>query len=244
MRFVAVEGGFPLGDKGAREMKRYSLAEVLIATLALLFSAGCAKAPSSVEAADENSQQLPFDQGSGHGWFGSRSPAQVTIPAGTPLEVRMQSSVSSATASAGQEFEAVLDEPLVVNGKTVAARGADVTGRVIAARHSGRLHDPGYLRITLSSITLNGKAVPVETSSIFVQGGSHEKRDWAMIGGGTAGGALIGGLAGGGKGALIGSAIGAAGGTTAAYASGKKEVGISVERRLVFRLTQPLVTQG
>ena len=216
-------------------MKRYSVAEVLIATLALLFSAGCAKAPSSVEAADENSQQLPFDQGSGHG---------VTIPAGTPLEVRMQSSVSSATASAGQEFEAVLDEPLVVNGKTVAARGADVTGRVIAARHSGRLHDPGYLRITLSSITLNGKAVPVETSSIFVQGGSHEKRDWAMIGGGTAGGALIGGLAGGGKGALIGSAIGAAGGTTAAYASGKKEVGISVERRLVFRLTQPLVTQS
>ena len=144
-------------------MKRYSLAEVLIATLALLFSAGCAKAPSSVEAADENSQQLPFDQGSGHGWFGSRSPVQVTIPAGTPLEVRMQSSVSSATASAGQEFEAVLDEPLVVNGKTVAARGADVTGRVIAARHSGRLHDPGYLRITLSSITLNGKAVPVES---------------------------------------------------------------------------------
>jgi len=220
-------------------MKRYSLAEVLIATLALLFGAGCAKAPSSVEAADENSQQLPFDQGSGHGWFGSRSPVQVTIPAGTPLEVRMQSSVSSATASAGQEFEAVLDEPLVVNGKTVAARGVDVTGPVIAARHSGRLHDPGYLRITL-----NGKAVPVETSSIFVQGGSHEKRDWAMIGGGTAGGALIGGLAGGGKGALIGSAIGAAGGTTAAYASGKKEVGISVERRLVFRLTQPLVTQG
>src|SRR5437763_1261898 len=130
MRFVAFEGVFPLGDKRAREMKRYSLAKVLIAAWALLF------------------------------------------------------------------------------------------------------------------ISLNGKAVPVETSSIFVQGGSHEKRNWAMIGGGTAGGALIGGLAGGGKGALIGSAIGAAGGTTAAYASGKKEVGISVERRLVFRLTQPLVTQG
>src|SRR5438105_6997289 len=98
MRFIAFEGVLPLGDKRVVEMKRYSLAEVLIATLALLFSAGCAKAPSSVEAADENSQQLPFDQGSGHGWFGSRSPVQVIIPAGTPLEVRMQSSVSSATA--------------------------------------------------------------------------------------------------------------------------------------------------
>src|SRR5436853_180437 len=115
MPFVAFEGVLPLGDYGVREMKRYLVLKVLTATLALLFSAGCAKAPSSVEAADENSQQLPFDQGSGHGWFGSRAPAQVTIPAGTPLEVRMQSSVSSATASAGQEFEAVLDEPLVVN---------------------------------------------------------------------------------------------------------------------------------
>ena len=225
-------------------MKRYSLAAVLIATLALLLSAGCSKSPSSVEAADGTSQSLPFDQDKSHSWFGSKLPAQLTIPAGTPLEVRMQSSLSSSTASAGQEFEAVLDEPLIVNGQTVAARGADITGRVIAARHSGRLHDPGYLRLTLSSITINGKALTVETSSIFVQGSSHEKRNWAMIGGSTAGGALIGGLAGGGKGALIGSAIGAAGGTTAAYATGKKEVGISAERRLVFRLTQPLVTQS
>ena len=128
-------------------MKRYSLAAVLIATLALLLSAGCSKSPSSVEAADGTSQQLPFDQDKGHGWFGGRSPVQLTVPAGTPLEVRMQSSLSSSTASAGQEFEAVLDEPLIVNGQTVAARGADITGRVIAARHSGRLHDPGYLRL-------------------------------------------------------------------------------------------------
>ena len=197
-----------------------------------------------MEAADENSQQLPFDQGSGHGWFGSRSPAQVTIPAGTPLEVRMQSSVSSATASAGQEFEAVLDEPLVVNGKTVAARGADVTGRVIAARHSGRLHDPGYLRITLISLNLHGQAMPVHTSSVFVQAGSHKKRNWALIGGGSGAGALIGALTGGGKGALIGGAIGAGAGTGAALATGKKDVGIAAERRLTFRLTEPLVTHG
>src|SRR5437660_10098575 len=167
MRFVVVKGVFPLGVYSVREMKRYSVAEVLIATLALLFSVGCAKAPSSVEAADENSQQLPFDQGSGHGWFGSKSPVQVTIPAGTPLEVRMQSSVSSATASAGQEFEAVLDEPVVVSGKIVAARGADVTGRVIAAGHAGRRHDHGYLRITLSSMTVTRNAVQEERSSVL-----------------------------------------------------------------------------
>jgi len=51
-------------------------------------------------------------------------------------------------------------------------------------------------------------------------------------------------LAGGGKGALIGSMIGAAGGTGTAYATGKKDVGFSSERRLTFRLTQPLRMQG
>jgi len=165
---------------------------------------------------------------------------ELSIPRGTPIYVRLQESISSRTAQAGQSFSAVLDEPLVVNGQTVAASGAQVSGHVIAARESGRLHNAGYLRLTLSSIMLNGKSVPMQTSSIFIQGGSYKKRNLAYIGGGTGGGAVIGALVGGGKGALIGSAIGAAGGTTAAYATGKKEVGFAAERRLGFRLSQPL----
>src|SRR5437588_3128756 len=73
------------------------------------------------------------------------------IPAGTPIAVRMQSLVSSASAQSGQRFEAVLDEPLVVDGHTVAPAGTAVSGRVVAAKKSGRLHNPGYLRLTLVS---------------------------------------------------------------------------------------------
>jgi hypothetical protein len=168
-------------------------------------------------------------------------PEQIVIPSGTAITVRLQSSVSSATSHAGDEFDATLDQPLVVDGKTVAAEGTQVTGRVLAARHSGRLRHPGYLRIALSSLTLNGKAVPVRSSSVSIAGGSHKRRNLAWIGGGTGGGALIGAIASGGTGALIGSAIGAAGGTSAAFITGKKDVGFSAERRLTFRLTR-LVT--
>lgn len=207
--------------------------KVLLGTLLVLAGlvAGCSVGaqPSSVAADTPASQQLPFAEGKA-----------LVVPANTAIYVRLQQSISSATAQSGQNFSAVLDEPLVVDGQTLAPKDAAVTGKIVAARESGHLHNAGYLRITLSSITLNGKTMPLQTNSVFVSGGSYKKRNLAFIGGGAGGGALLGALVGGGKGAAIGSTIGAAGGTSAAYATGKKEVGFVAERRLGFRLTQPL----
>ena len=209
--------------------------------------AGCGSMSNNPQAAtpatDSADQNAPFSSESKLGSLFSSKPA-INIPAGTVLGVTMQSSVSSATAGSGDHFEAVIDEPVVINGKTVIPKGASATGRVVAAKSSGRLKDPGYLRLTLESVTIDGKDVPVTTSTLFVQGGSHKKRDWALIGGGTAGGALIGGLAGGPKGALIGSAVGAGAGTGVAYGTGKKDVTIPAERHIGFRLTQAIETKG
>jgi hypothetical protein len=183
-------------------------------------------------ASDTSAQQLPFTENA----------KAETVPPGTTIYVRLQQPLSSATAQVGQEFSAVLDEPLVVDNQTVVANGAAVTGKVVAARESGHLHNAGYIRITLVSITVNGKPVPIETNSVFAGGGSYKKRDLTFIGGGAGGGALIGALAGGGKGAAIGTVLGGAGGTAAAYATGQKEVGFRPEQRIGFRLTQPLNT--
>ncbi len=77
-----------------------------------------------------------------------------------------------------------------------------------------------------------------------MKGGSHKKRNLGVIGGGAGAGALIGGITGGGVGAAVGSAIGGGGGTAVAYGTGKKDVAFGVERRLTFKLTQPLSVQG
>jgi hypothetical protein len=216
---------------------------MLIGFLAALCLAGCSgglveHTGAAVPPADTGSRQLPFAQD-------ARTVAiEGSLPAGTPIAIRLRSSISSATASAGDRFNAVLDDNLQVDGKTLAAKGTQIMGRVVAARRSGHLHAPGYLRITLATISLNGKHIPLQTSSIFVQSRSHRQRNLAMIGGGAGAGALFGGLAADGKGALIGTALGAAGGTATAYATGKKEVRLGVERRLTFRLVQPLVMKG
>ncbi len=167
----------------------------------------------------------------------------IEIPSGTALSVRLQSSISSASAQPGDRFHAVLNSPLRVHGQTLAPSGSEVIGKVIAAEHSGRLEHPGMLQLELDSIQVEGRNVAIRTSRITAKGASHKKRNLAWIGGGAGGGALLGGLMGGGKGALIGSAAGAGAGTATAAATGKHDVAFNVEHQLTFQLRQPVVIQ-
>ena len=92
------------------------------------------------------------------------------LPPGTLLTVRVETQISSDLAGEEGTFAGVVDEPVVTDGKTAVPRGATVTGRIEAARASDGGRGRGYIRLTLDTITIAGKTLPLRTSSLFVHG--------------------------------------------------------------------------
>jgi hypothetical protein len=159
--------------------------------------------------------------------------ANAAIPAGTHATVRLNTSLSSATAHKDQVWSGTLTHDIVAHGKVLAKSGESVRGKVTYVNRSGRLHKPGELSLRLTSV----KGRIVYSSRVTRQGKSHTTSNVTKIGGGAAAGAVIGGLAGGGKGAAIGTVAGAGAGTGVAAATGKEEVTIPSESVLTFTIT-------
>jgi hypothetical protein len=146
------------------------------AAASLSLATACSRQVITPGSANTGSSQLPFDRVSESSGISPTGEFIFNgIPEGTVITVRLQSAVSSADSRAGDSFQAVLAEPIVVDGKIVVPSGTAVTGSVVAAKNSGGSNDPGYLRITLASIVVNGRSIPLEASSIFAKGGDHEK---------------------------------------------------------------------
>jgi len=174
---------------------------------------------------------------------GARNTANATattatrLPAGTELQVRVNERLSSDKTLAGDRFTGTLASPVSdSDGHVIFDRGAQVSGRVLDSKPSGRFSDSGQLQLTILQISSPTGYVNVNVEPFTVSGVTHTKSNTTKIGGGALLGAIIGGLAGGGKGAAIGTIAGAGAGAGAAAATGKKEAVVEPEAVLHFTL--------
>jgi hypothetical protein len=92
-----------------------------------------------------------------------------TIPAGTTLTVSSVSQFSSRGA-VGKTFEAKLAQDVSINGHVVLKTGTKTFGKIAASRSNPRKNDP--LTVELTSVSLNGRNVPVKTNA-FQPGNPH-----------------------------------------------------------------------
>lgn len=164
--------------------------------------------------------------------------ASVTIPAGTRISVRTIDSIDSSKNLVGDRFEASLEEPLIVDGNVVVAKGAEVFGRLAESKASGTFSGRSQLRLELTGIVVNGQTMPLVTGEYELSGKSRGASTAKRTVGGAAIGSLIGALAGGGEGAAIGAGVGAGVGAGSETVTKGDQVKVPSETLIDFTLQQ------
>jgi hypothetical protein len=93
---------------------------------------------------------------------------------GTLLTVQLEKSVSTAKVRAGDAFTASVAAPITLDGDTLIKPGTVVSGRIESAQSQperpGLVPRLGYFRLTLTTITVDGRPVALQTSSLFARG--------------------------------------------------------------------------
>lgn len=134
-----------------------------------------------------------------------------TIPVGQEMDVRLRSSLSSATATVEQRFETTTAVDLTQNGRVLIPAGSVVRGVVSGVEKAGRLDRSGALTLAFDQMVVDGREIRIRgtATDVFESEGIRGEGRTAGVGAGVGG--LLGGLLGGFKGVLVGAVIGAGG---------------------------------
>ena len=167
---------------------------------------------------------------------------EATLPAGTRLQVVLDTGVGSDTSRVEEAVQGHLASPVVVHGDTVLAQGTRVGGVVTCAERSVKLKGRAHIAVRFDTITPRGddERYRIRTAAIQRTAASTKKKDAVKVGGGAAGGAIIGAIVGGKKGAAIGTAVGGGAGTAAVLATRGDEVHLPKGSPLTLRLSEPV----
>lgn len=99
--------------------------------------------------------------------------AQVDIPEGTRVQVRLEERLSSETANQGQKIRFTVTENVEVNGKTVIDQGAPVTGTITVVEPRHRMGKDGKLEFSVDRVaSVDGQPVELRSEK---QGKKNEK---------------------------------------------------------------------
>ena len=96
-------------------------------------------------------------------WFclGGLAAAQIEIPEGTRVKVRLEEDLSSATSEQGQSVRLSVVEEVKIGGTVVIAPGAKATGTVVVATPK-RLMTGGKLDFSVDGVTAaDGETIPI-----------------------------------------------------------------------------------
>lgn len=172
-------------------------------------------------------------------------PADVNVPSGTSLSIRIDQHISVKTSRAGDHFTGEVEEPVVSQtNNVIIPRGTPVAGIIDASHRRGHFKGRSILELRLTAMTLNGQQYALDTHDLTRSKKGKGKRSAAFIGGGTGLGMLVGGVATGGVGLVVGGLVGAGTGTAIGGLTGNRDIEIPAESIVRFKLADDLVVQA
>ena len=172
-----------------------------------------------------------------------RDEREVTIPAGTQLRLRLDSSHASNTSRVEDVVQAHLAAPVVVNGRTVLPAETEATGHVTVARPSAKVKGRAYLAVRFTELRPDDDRYRVSTRTWGREAPGTKKKDAAKIAVPGALGAVVGAALDGKKGAAIGAGVGAGAGTAVVLSTAGEEVRLPRGSTMLVRLSAPLTVR-
>jgi type IV secretion system protein VirB10 len=169
---------------------------------------------------------------------------EYTLAAGTPLKVKLDAAVGSATSNAGDPVTATLSTPVVVDGVEVLPAGSTVRGQVRSAEAAGKVKGRASLSLHFSTVAVANRdeTTPIDADVSFVSE-SSKSDDAKKIAIPAAGGAAVGAILGGKKGAAIGGAIGGGAGTAVVLSTSGEEVTLGQGSGLTLTLDEDVIVR-
>ena len=109
---------------------------------------------------------------------------QIKLPEGTKVRVRLEQTLSSATAEEGQPVQMSVTEDVTIDGAVAIAQGSSVVGTVVQAVPKRRLGRTGKLDFAVERVIgADGGSVPLRYSLTKKEGGSNSVRTGIIAGG-------------------------------------------------------------
>lgn len=149
----------------------------------------------------------------------------IDLPAGTELQVRLTTTLSSKGTENGDPWMGKVMDPIFAQGREVVPANSTVGGHVTYVQPAGRATGRGEMRLIAETITVpeqgtfaivaalekadGGKGAKLKDQEGTLEGpGKNDKSIAKQTAEATAGGAAVGLLVHGGSGALVGAGVG------------------------------------
>jgi hypothetical protein len=165
--------------------------------------------------------------------------ADIDVPDGTQIEIRLEDPLSSKTARPEDRVVATVADPVYGDrggSRPAIPAGTPVRGVVQSVQPAERPAKGGRLELTFNQLILGDQTVRMDARVVDMKQGGLNKRSAGL-------GAVVGGVLGavldGAKGAVVGAILGGGG---AVVASSGKDVELPAGTLLTLRLERPLRT--